>query len=214
MRNWVLDHSRSLGADRHWILDDNIQYFSVYNNAVHYRVLDGSMFRYIEEWCDQYTNVALAGPHYSMFSPRRAPRPFVTMNHRVYSCILVNNHIPFRWRGKYNEDTDLNLRCLKAGWCTVLFRRFLAHKLASMQLPGGNTDALAYRRGGRLKMAVSLARQHPDVASVGRRWNRPFATNRLIRRPDAQPPTIEFVYARDETIPVPGIKLKIHAGAR
>ena len=27
-RNWIWEHSRSLGAERHWILDDNIHWFA------------------------------------------------------------------------------------------------------------------------------------------------------------------------------------------
>lgn len=33
---------------------------------------------------------------------------------RAFPCILIQNDIPFRWRGRYNEDTDLSLRALKA----------------------------------------------------------------------------------------------------
>jgi hypothetical protein len=120
-------------------------------------------------------------------------KPPLTIKTRIYSCILVNNALTFRWRGKYNEDTDLSLRVLKAGWCTILFNAFLAKKITTMKMKGGNTDEL-YRGDGRLKMAQSLRRQHPDVVRIAWRWGRwqhqvdyrPFARNRLIRRPDVQ----------------------------
>jgi hypothetical protein len=114
----------------------------------------------------------------------------------VYSCILIQNDLPYRWRGRYNEDTDLSLRALKDGWCTVLFLAFLANKQATMTMQGGNTDEL-YQDDGRLKMAQSLQAQHPDVVTVTRKWGRwqhqvdyrPFKANRPILRPGVQIPT-------------------------
>jgi hypothetical protein len=76
-----------------------------------------------------------------------------------------------------------------------LFYAFLAEKRATMSMRGGNTDEL-YRRDdkfdGRLEMARSLQRQHPDVVKITRKWGRwqhqvnykPFKNNKLIRRRD------------------------------
>lgn len=192
-RNWVWEHSISRGAERHWILDDNIRHFFRVNRNKKTKVLTGVCFRACEDFADRYENVALAGLQYEMFIPAlRRLRPFI-LNTRVYSCILIRNDLPFRWRGKYNEDTDLSLRVLKAGWCTILLRSFVCQKIGTMTMKGGNTDEL-YRRGGgfdgRLEMARSLRRQHPDVARIARRWGRwqhvvdyrPFKRNRLIRK--------------------------------
>jgi hypothetical protein len=93
------------------------------------------------------------------------------VNTRIYSCILIRNDLKHRWRGRYNEDTDLSLRVLKDGMCTVLFNAFLAKKVATMVMKGGNTDAL-YQGDGRKLMAESLVEQHPDVASVVWKWGR------------------------------------------
>jgi hypothetical protein len=111
------------------------------------------------------------------------------MNTRIYSCILIKNDIPYRWRGRYNEDTDLSIRVLKDGWCTILFNAFLAGKVTTMRMNGGNTDTL-YADDGRKKMAESLAQQHPDVAKVVwkfGRWHhqvdyRPFKNNQLVKK--------------------------------
>jgi hypothetical protein len=116
--------------------------------------------------------------------------PPVRFNTRVYSCILIKNDLPYRWRGRYNEDTDLSLRALKDGWCTVLFVAFLATKVATMRMKGGNTDEL-YAGDGRLAMARSLQEQHPDVTKVTRLWGRwqhkvdyrRFKVNKLKRKP-------------------------------
>lgn len=191
-RNWVWEHSISIGAERHWILDDNIRAFKRLHQTLRHPVRDGTIFRCMEDFCDRYENVALAGPEYEMFTnPTVSTWPPLRFNTRVYSCILIRNDLPYRWRGRYNEDTDLSLRALKDGWCTVLFVAFLACKMATMKMKGGNTDEL-YKGDGRFEMAMSLQRQHPDVTRVTRLWGRwqhkvdyrRFKVNKLKRRAD------------------------------
>ena len=207
VRNFVWEHSIALGAARHWILDDNIRGFFRFNHNKKVRVADGTIFKCAEDFVDRYENVALAGFHYTMFVKNKwAPvHPFL-WNTRIYSCTLIKNDIenvngePFRWRGRYNEDTDLSLRVLKDGWnlsphepgrwCTVLFHAFLADKATTMTMNGGNTDEL-YKDDGRLKMAQSLCKQHPDVSRITWRFGRwqhlvnykPFKKNRPKYKP-------------------------------
>src|SRR3990172_4044031 len=66
-RNWVWEHSISIGAERHWILDDNIKHFGRLNNNKRVHVSDGSIFRAAEDFADRYENVALAGFQYRGF---------------------------------------------------------------------------------------------------------------------------------------------------
>ena len=194
-RNFVWEHSIQEGHDRHWIMDDNIRKFFRFNRNDIIPVADGAIFKAAEDFTDRYANVPMSGMNYEKFVKRKfghSIKPF-QLNTRVYSCILLSNHVPHRWRGRYNEDTDLSLRFLKDGYCTILFNAFLADKVATMTMKGGNTDEL-YRQDanfdGRLEMARSLQRQHPDVAKVTwkfSRWHhhvdyRPFAGNRLILR--------------------------------
>lgn len=185
-RNWVWEHSIAQGAERHWILDDNIRaFYRLYKNQRIY-AKTGAIFAAAETFVDRYDNVALAGFQYKMFASDKQKSPPFLLNTRIYSCILIKNDIPYRWRGRYNEDTDLSLRALKDGWCTVLFYAFLADKLATMRIKGGNTDEL-YADDGRLKMAQSLVEQHPDVVTITQKWGRyqhqvnyrPFKGNRL-----------------------------------
>lgn len=190
-RNWIWKHSIEMGAARHWILDDNIKEFMRLCHNRIYIVDSGITFRVIEDFVDRYENIALAGMQYFLFITRKSPnlRP-VAFNTRIYSCILIDNNIHHRWRGRYNEDTDLSLRALKDGWCTALFYAFPCRKTPTMTMKGGNTDEL-YQGDGRLLMAQSLQRQHPDVVKVGRRWGRwqhvidyrPFKGNKLIKKP-------------------------------
>lgn len=194
-RNWVWEDSIKRGAERHWILDDNIEEFYYMTNNIKYRTDSGASFKAIEEFVDRYENVALAGMQYEHLVPRIMKwKPFA-LNTRIYSCILIKNDIPYRWRGRYNEDTDLSLRALKDGWVTVLFYAFLGDKVQTMRMSGGNTDEL-YKGDGRLLMAQSLVEQHPDVTKIYRRWGRwqhlvnykPFKNNRLIRKKGVQVP--------------------------
>lgn len=196
-RNWVWEHSLAEGHERHWILDDNIRDFWRLNERQRVRVWSGEGFAVIEDLVSRYANVAQAGMQYTCFGAetltKRITKPF-RLNTRIYSCILNLNKLPFRWRGRYNEDTDLSLRCLKAGWCTMLVIAYLCNKVATMTMKGGNTDTL-YRladgRDGRLEMARSLVTQHPDVTRIYKRWGRwqhlvdykPFQANKLIRNP-------------------------------
>jgi hypothetical protein len=188
--NWVWEHSISEGAERHWILDDNISGFFRLNRNLKVPVGDGTIFHGAEVFVDRYVNVAIAGFNYFMFASRKTVIPPYYLNTRIYSCILIKNVIAYRWRGRYNEDTDLSLRALKDGWCTVLFNAFLACKTVTMSMKGGNTDEL-YQGDGRLKMAQSLQRQHPDVTKIARKWGRwqhhvdyrPFRDNKLRLKP-------------------------------
>jgi len=164
-RNWVWEHAAAAGAARHWILDDNMDGFYRLHSNVKARVIDANPFVPIEQFALRFTNVALAGMNYEFFADRRAAQPPFILNTRIYSCILVNHELPYRWRGRYNEDTDLSLRALKAGWCTVLFNAWLCKKMPTMSMRGGNMDEL-YQGTGRLTMAESLREQHPDVVKT------------------------------------------------
>jgi hypothetical protein len=190
-RNWVWEHSLSTGAERHWILDDNIDGFVRLNRNEKIKVVTGTIFRCAEDFVDRYENVGLAGFHYDFFCKGNQRLPAFYVNTRIYSCILVRNNLPFRWRGRYNEDTDLSLRVLKMGECTLLFAAFLACKARTMTMKGGNTDEL-YQDDGRLKMAESLVEQHPDCSRIYRNFGRfqhyvdykRFKKNTLKRKPN------------------------------
>jgi hypothetical protein len=172
-RNWVWEDSIARGAERHWILDDNIRDFYRWDNNLITKVTDGITFAKIEDFADRFTNVAMAGMNYFMFTVRKeGRRPPFTLNTRVYSCILLRNDLSHRWRGRYNEDTDLSLRFLKDGLCTVLVNAFPCDKLTTMTMKGGNTEDLYEIDNGRLLMAESLRDQHPDVCKVTRKWDR------------------------------------------
>ncbi len=170
-RNWCWEDSIARGYERHWLLDDNINGFERLNRNARAKVTSGTIFRCAEDFVDRYENIALAGFEYRQFSGgARRKKPAFRVNNRVYSTTLIKNCLPYRWRGKYNEDTDLCLRALKAGWVTVVFNAFLQNKAGTMNVKGGNEEL--YVGDGRKKMAESLVEQHPDIASVAWKFNR------------------------------------------
>tara|TARA_Y100001951_G_C11290561_1_gene271843 strand:- start:1314 stop:2150 length:837 start_codon:yes stop_codon:yes gene_type:complete len=197
-RNWVWKDSIKRGAKRHWILDDNIASFHRLNRNLPVPVASGTIFRCAEDFVDRYENVAISGFEYFMFIPRKTKLAPFRLNTRVYSCILLKNDLPHRWRGRYNEDTDLSIRVLKDGWCTILFQAFICDKATTMTMTGGNTEDLYEIQDGRLKMAQSLVDQHPDIVKISWKFNRwqhqvnyrPFKLNKLIKKPNLNIPNI------------------------
>jgi len=189
-RNWVWNYSIENGNEKHWLLDDNISTFYRLNKNMRVQVADGAIFKSAEDFVDRYENIALAGFQYRAFSVSSTKWPAFTLNTRVYSCTLIKNDLPHRWRGKYNEDTDLSLRILKDGYCTILFNAFLCGKAPTLIDKGGNTDNVYVDGDERYKFAESLQKQHPDVVKIVRRYGRwhhqvdyrPFKKNRLIKK--------------------------------
>lgn len=171
-RNFVWEHALAEGAARHWILDDNILGMWRRWRARKIRCAAGPALRISESFVDRYENVGVAGLNYYMFSPNKEKQPPYFLNVHVYSCLLIDCSLPYRWRGRYNEDTDLCLQVLSAGLCTVLFNAFLVWKMTTMTVKGGNTAEL-YKGDGRLKMARSLERAWPGVVTTTRRFQRP-----------------------------------------
>ena len=170
-RNWVWEHSIQNGHLKHWILDDNIYDFYRLNRNARHIVQTGTIFVCAEDFTDRYENVLISGFNYRFFMVPTDKHPPYYLNTRVYSAILIQNTIQHRWRGSYNEDTDLCIRVLKDGYCTILFNAFLQEKAGTMTLKGGNTDEL-YADDGRLKMAKSLQEQHPDICTITWKFGR------------------------------------------
>lgn len=199
-RNFAWEHSIETGASWHWVMDDNISHFYRLHENRKVRCVSPGLFRAMEDFSDRYVNVAMAGPNYSFFAPARCRLSPFSMNTRIYSCNLIRNDVPFRWRGRYNEDTILSLDMLKAGWCTVQFYAFLQHKLATQTMKGGNTDEFYHREGskglgryaanGTTAKSEMLVRVHPDVARLAWRYGRvhhhvdyrPFKARQLVLR--------------------------------
>jgi hypothetical protein len=194
-RNWIWDYARDSGTPRFWTIDDNVQGFYRLNHNLKVPVGDGTIFRVAEDFVERYENVPIAGFHYFMFAKRKDKLPPFYLNRRVYSNMLIQtdardpNGKPYRNEGFYNDDTDLCLRVLKDGWCTVLFLAFLIFKSTTMTVKGGMTPH--YQGDGRLKMAQELQQKHPDVTTISFKFGHwqhhvdysRFESNKLRRKP-------------------------------
>lgn len=195
-RNWCWDHAISLGAKRHWVLDDNISDFYRLHQNFRIRVESGAIFRAAENFVDRFENVPISGFQYRFFIAPNGKYPAFVTNTRIYSVLLIDNSCEFRWRGRYNEDTDICLRVLKAGQCTIQFNSFLQGKAATQTLGGGNT-AEFYAAEGTDPKSEMLYQMHPDVTTKVIRFGRhhhyvdynQFKKNKLIMKPDVQIPT-------------------------
>lgn len=200
-RNFIWEWAKERGNKRHWTVDDNIVSFYRCTNNRRLQVYGGGYFQAMEDFVDRYENVVMCGPHDIAFVGDRSPSqtPFL-LNSRVYSCILLDTSLPYRWRGLYNEDTDLSLRLLKKGYCTMLFRALCMDKPATAgavekALKGGNTDNVYNTDDRRLAFAESLRDLHPDCVKVVWKFNRwhhqvdysLFAKNKLRIRDGVTP---------------------------
>lgn len=208
-RNFAWEHAIGNGYDFHWVMDDNISRFIYYTENYEVTAGTGAIFRAMEDFVLQYENIAMAGPRYQMFNIKKDKTPPITPNTRVYSCNLIRNDVPFRWAGRYNEDTDLSLRILKEGYATVLFNLFLQKKAGTQRLSGGNT-ANFYEREGTYNKSKMLKQRHPDVTKLTRKWGRwhhhvnyqPFKSNSLVPKDDPEIEVGEYdfkVVPREDT---------------
>lgn len=210
-RNWAWDHSISLGFERHWVFDDNIKnFYRLHENARH-RIMSSAIFNAMEDFVDRYENIYLAGPQYYFFCADSGRYPPYVLNTRIYSALLIKNDCKHRWRGRYNEDTDLSLRVLKDGDVTIQFNAFLQGKLGTQLLKGGNTEEFYHKEGvtdkeqwrggnmnatGTINKSKMLVDMHPDVATLAWKYGRwhhyvdysVFRNNRLILKPGVEIP--------------------------
>lgn len=171
-RNFCWDHSISNNFKRHWVMDDNANegFFYMWRNKK-IKARTSTIFRVCEDFVDRYKNIGIAGLNYAKFCKESDKTPAYVLNTRIYSFLLIDNSIPFRWRGRYNEDTDLSLRVLKSGLCTLQFNTFLAGKATTQKIQGGNTEEF-YSKEGTLPKSQMLESMHPDVAKVVWKFSR------------------------------------------
>ena len=182
-RNFAWQHSMDNGHAWHWVMDDNILKFYRLNKNQKIPCKSPAFWKAMEDFCMRYKNVAMAGPNYFMFVPKREKRKPFNMNTRIYSCNLIRNDVPFKWRGRYNEDTILSVDMLKAGWCTIQFYAFLQDKMGTQIQKGGNTDEFYHVEGkkekgkdytdtGTMAKSKMMVKVHPDISTVVHRYSR------------------------------------------
>ena len=177
VRNYI---DRICSSDYYWILDDNIEDFNILHSNQKYVSRTGSIFSATEDFIQRFKNVGQAGFNYYSFAKKNDCVPPYYTNTRIYSCILMNKNtneiIKSKygqlWRGRYNEDTDLSIRILKENYCTVLMNCFLAGKVTTQRMKGGNTDNVYTDDDNRFLFADSLRQKHPDIVRVTKKFGR------------------------------------------
>lgn len=187
-RNFCIDHSKNLGFKRHWVMDDNIDAFHYLNRNEKFEVRTGATLKAAEDFVDRYANVPVSGLNYYSFCKKTDKIPPYILNTRIYSCLLIDNDSGYRWRARYNEDTDLSIRVLKDGNCTIQFNAFLCGKLTTQRMRGGNSKDF-YDSEGTLPKSQMIENLHPDIAKVVYKFNRwhhhvsysKFKKNKLIK---------------------------------
>lgn len=172
-RNWVWEHAKANKHKRHWIFDDNIRGVSRWYNNKRIRCNANYGIKAIEEFVDRYTNIAIAGFNYTMFAHQSGLKPKMPfwLNVHVYSALLIDNELPFRWRLKYNEDVDLCLQALTNNYCTVSFNAFTVNKIRTMTMKGGNTDSI-YKDKGIVNKTMSLQKMWPFHVKIVHKFKR------------------------------------------
>jgi hypothetical protein len=203
-RNFAWDHAISIGAEYHWVMDDNIADFYRLHQNQRIRVESGIIFYICEEFIDRYENVPVSGLQYRFFLNPNLDYPPFFINTRIYSCLLIRNDCKHRWRGRYND-------------CTIQFNAFMQGKCATQTVRGGCTDEFyhyeigidedsgkaikssdrvdtnghRYNSVGTLAKSKMLADIYPDVCKVVWRYDRwhhyvdyrPFKKNKLRLKP-------------------------------
>lgn len=174
-RNHIWEHSIKNGYDRHWCFDDNIRGFRRMVKGKRIKCNPSVAIRVVEDFTDRYENVGISGFNYTTFVMPSEKKPFY-MNTHVYSAILIQNDLQFRWRLKYNEDVDLCLQALENGICTISMNAFSQDKTSTVvKMKGGNQDELYKNNAFEKKVlkARSLEEVWPNYVETKMRFNRP-----------------------------------------
>lgn len=175
-RNFCWEHARARNYLYHWILDDNIQYWSIWKDGKRTKLLHSQIakaFTYVErEVLSQ--NADIGGFEEPNFVTKPPRRPFKSNCH-IYSIMLIRNDLPYRWRLKYNEDVDLCLQVLHNGGKTISCVYFMADKVSTAnKMPGGNQTELYGNNDPKKKLlkAKMLEAVWPQYAKTVIRFNR------------------------------------------
>ena len=131
----------------------------------------GACFSIAEEFFTRFQNLSMGSLNYSKFVKESDHVPAYVMNTRMYSCIFIKNSIPYRWRGRYNEDTILSLDVLTHGGCTCQLNAFLADKLTTQRIDGGNNE-MFYEHEGTYNKSKMLVDVYPQYARMVHKFSR------------------------------------------
>lgn len=146
-RNFAWDYSKDiLKAKAHWLMDDNMGFYyikgitsaDVYVRKSCDKETFWNLFKKGEEFFDRYSNLMMIELTASEMCISKM-RVSYALNTRCFSCNLIWNDMPIRWRGRYNEDVILSTDIMVAGYCIASYRGgVLKHKQSTRTAIGGN----------------------------------------------------------------------------
>lgn len=173
-RNFCWEHAKQAGHKRYWCFDDNIRTFSIWQNGKKVYTQEAKKaISFVEYYADK-NNIDICGFEYRYFSTKPPKKAFKTNVH-VYSSLLINTDLPYRWRLKYNEDVDLCLQVLHNGGKTASSIYYLQDKTStSSKMKGGNQDELYKGNNPKRKLlkAESLRKVWPQYVKTVIRFGR------------------------------------------
>ena len=185
-RNFCWSDSIKRGFTHHWVMDDNIRGFRYLTNNTRWKCRTGAIFKATEEFGERFKNCAIISLNYKFFVPEIDKQPPFITNTRMYSIMLIRNDIPYCWTCKYNEDTAISLDIIgekdkeywcekQYPWCTIQMNAFLADKVGTQTIKGGNTAEFYSVDGGirgTEEKTDQLVRLYPEYARKVIRFNR------------------------------------------
>ncbi|MDD4410873.1 MAG: hypothetical protein PHE32_04170 [Candidatus Shapirobacteria bacterium] len=144
-RNFAWDCSKQAGYDSHWLMDDNIEMFSMpvsggVRSVKRVKCPTNEWWKRMEQaetFFNTYSNLFILEIGETGNCVGNA-KPI--LNRRCFSCLLIYNHRPTQWRGRYNEDVILSLDTLVNGFCTVQIFFLTKKKQLTFKAKGGNHD--------------------------------------------------------------------------
>lgn len=141
-RNFCWEHAKKKGFQYYWCFDDNIRGFAKWINGKKINYQNGiDAIRYVENYTTLNKHDIL-GFEYRYFVAK-PPKSAFKLNTHVYSAMLINTGLPYRWRLKYNEDIDLCLQVLHNGGKTSSCIYYMSNKVSTVaKMKGGNQDEL------------------------------------------------------------------------
>jgi len=166
-RNFCIEHSKEMGFEYHWQLDDNIKNFQFKDAENKRNTVDPfGMLRHTEEHIDQYMNIGGACFSHGAFA--FGFKNDIDYNKMIFCCQLINNSIETRFKKGTAEDVDFSAQLLTDGWCSIIFRTFLINKPKIGTQKGGNENE--YKEGGRESRNKQLQKDWP-------RWFKEYKKN-------------------------------------
>lgn len=127
-RNFAWDYSKKLGSKAHWLMDDNMAFFHITGKTP-----KGSYIRkkctakdFADKWhkaehfFNKYENLLMLELAQNDFFFQLHKLTYA-LNTRCFSCNLIWNDMPLRWRGRYNEDVILSTDVMVSGYCIASY---------------------------------------------------------------------------------------------